>query len=99
MALEAHPGFCVYNPETLLKLRAATGKALGVNFDPSHLWWQQVDIAAAIAELGEAIFHFHAKDVGTESDPSRGEWRTRYEELHADAGAVMDISQRWLGAQ
>ena len=63
VALEAHPGFCVYNPETLLKLRAATGKALGINFDPSHLWWQQVDIAAAIAELGEAIFHFHAKDV------------------------------------
>jgi sugar phosphate isomerase/epimerase len=63
VALEAHPGFCVYNPETLLKLRAATGPALGINLDPSHLWWQGVDIAAAIRVLGQVIFHFHAKDV------------------------------------
>jgi sugar phosphate isomerase/epimerase len=63
IALEAHPGFCVYNPETALKLRAATGKSLGINLDPSHLWWQQINIPAAIAELGDAIFHFHAKDV------------------------------------
>ena len=63
IALEAHPGFCVYNPETALKLRAATGKSLGINLDPSHLWWQQIDTPAAIAQLGDAIFHFHAKDV------------------------------------
>ena len=63
IALEAHPGFCVYNPETMLKLRAATGKSLGINLDPSHLWWQQIDIPAAIAQLGDAIFYFHAKDV------------------------------------
>jgi sugar phosphate isomerase/epimerase len=63
VALEAHPGFCVYNPETLLHLRAAAGDHLGMNFDPSHLWWQGIDIPKAIAELGEAIFHFHAKDV------------------------------------
>lgn len=63
IALEAHPGFSVYNPETVLKLRAATGKSLGINLDPSHLWWQGIDIPVAIADLGEAIFHFHAKDV------------------------------------
>lgn len=63
VALEAHPGFCVYNPETLLRLRDATGPALGINLDPSHLWWQGIDIPTAIALLGEAIFHFHAKDV------------------------------------
>jgi sugar phosphate isomerase/epimerase len=63
IALEAHPGFCVYNPETLLKLRAAAGASVGINLDPSHLWWQGIDIPVAIAELGEAIFHFHAKDV------------------------------------
>jgi len=63
VALEAHPGFCVYNPETLLRLRTAVGPALGINLDPSHLWWQGVDIPTAIAALGEAIFHFHAKDV------------------------------------
>ena len=63
IALEAHPGFCVYNPETLLSLRAATGPALGINLDPSHLWWQGIDISNAIAALGDSLFHFHAKDV------------------------------------
>ena len=63
VALEAHPGFLVYNPETALRLRAAAGPALGVNFDPSHLFWQGVDIPAAIRTLGSAIFHVHAKDL------------------------------------
>jgi sugar phosphate isomerase/epimerase len=63
VALEAHPGFSVYNPETLLRLRAGTHPSLGMNLDPSHLWWQGIDIPVAIAALGEAIFHFHAKDV------------------------------------
>lgn len=63
VALEAHPGFVVYNVETALRLRAAAGKQIGVNFDPSHFFWQGVDVPAAIAALGKAIFHFHAKDV------------------------------------
>lgn len=63
VALEAHPGFCVYNPETLMRLRTEAGSALGINLDPSHLWWQGIDIPTAIAALGQAIFHFHAKDV------------------------------------
>lgn len=63
VALEAHPGFCVYNAETLLRLRAEAGDAIGINFDPSHMWWQGVDIPTAIAALQGAIFHFHAKDV------------------------------------
>ncbi|WP_158941774.1 sugar phosphate isomerase/epimerase [Granulicella sp. S190] len=67
VALEAHPGFCVYNPETVLKLREAVGSSVGINLDPSHLWWQGIDIPAAIAALGEAIFHFHAKDVAIHS--------------------------------
>lgn len=63
IALEAHPGFSVYNPETLLKLRAAAGDAIGINLDPSHLWWQGIEIPMAIRDLGPAIHHFHAKDV------------------------------------
>jgi sugar phosphate isomerase/epimerase len=63
VALEAHPGFLVYNPQTLLRLRAATGPNLGINFDPSHLFWQGVHIPTAIAALGPAIFHCHAKDL------------------------------------
>lgn len=67
IALEAHPGFSVYNPETLLKLRNLTGDAIGINLDPSHLWWQGVEIPVAIRELGVAIHHFHAKDVAMDA--------------------------------
>lgn len=65
IALELHPGFVVYNPETLLRLRAAAGPAIGANLDPSHLVWQGMDAVAAIRELGRqgAIFHAHAKDT------------------------------------
>lgn len=63
VALEAHPGFCIYNTETMLRLRDAAGPSLGINLDPSHLWWQGMDIPQVIAELGGAIFHVHAKDV------------------------------------
>lgn len=63
IAFEMHPGFCVYNPETLLRLRAAVGDAIGSNFDPSHLIWQGIDIPEAILMLHEAIFHIHAKDT------------------------------------
>ena len=63
IALEMHPGFCVYNPETLLKLRAAVGPTIGANFDPSHLIWQGMDPVMAIRELRGAIYHFHAKDT------------------------------------
>ena len=62
IAFEMHPNMLVYNVETLLRLRAATGPALGCNFDPSHLWWNGVDAAAAIRKLGDAIFHVHGKD-------------------------------------
>ena len=63
IALEMHPGFCVYNPESLMKLRAAVGDTIGANFDPSHLFWQGIDIIAAIRYLKGAIYHFHAKDT------------------------------------
>lgn len=63
IALEMHPGFCVYNPESLLKLRKAVGPEIGANFDPSHLIWQGIEPVAAIRALKGAIFHFHAKDT------------------------------------
>lgn len=67
IALEMHPGFCVYNPETCLKLREAVGPTIGANLDPSHLIWQGIDPVLAIRKLAGAIYHFHAKD--TKVDP------------------------------
>lgn len=63
IAFEMHPGFCVYNPETMLRIRAAIGDTLGANFDPSHLFWQGIDPVRAIRALGDAIYFFHAKDT------------------------------------
>lgn len=63
IAFEMHPGFVVYNPETLLKLRAAVGDIIGANFDPSHLFWQGIDPVEAIRAMEGAIYHFHAKDT------------------------------------
>ena len=64
IAFEMHPGFCVYNPETLLRLRGAVGDIIGANVDPSHLFWQGIDPCEAIKYLGkDAIYHFHAKDT------------------------------------
>jgi sugar phosphate isomerase/epimerase len=65
IGLEMHPGFLVYNPETLLRLREAAGDVIGANFDPSHLFWQGIDVVGAIRELGQAgaIAHTHAKDT------------------------------------
>ncbi len=65
IALELHPGFCVYNGDSLLRLREAVGgKIIGANFDPSHLIWQGMDPVAMIKRLGgDAIHHFHAKDT------------------------------------
>ena len=63
IALEMHPGFCVYNPETLLKLRNAVGDVIGANLDPSHLIWQGMDPVMCIRALAGAIYHVHAKDT------------------------------------
>ena len=65
VAFEAHPGFCVYNTETILKLRKLAGNQLGANLDPSHFFWQGIDPIESARELGQAkcLFHVHAKDT------------------------------------
>jgi sugar phosphate isomerase/epimerase len=63
VGLEMHPGFVVYNPETLLRLRKEVGPVVGANFDPSHLFWQGIDPCAAVRALQGAIWHCHAKDT------------------------------------
>lgn len=70
IGLELHGGFSVHTPATMLKLREATGKAIGANFDPSHMWWQGIDPVQAIRILGRenAIHHFHAKDTSVEQN-------------------------------
>ena len=63
IAIEMHPGFVVYSPETMVRLRTIAGPSIGCNYDPSHMFWQGIDPIAAIRILGDAIFHVHAKDT------------------------------------
>lgn len=35
---------------------------LGLNFDPSHLYWQGIDYLGAVDKYQDRIFHTHAKD-------------------------------------
>lgn len=62
ICLELHGGQLVYNSETALRLRDAVGKTIGVNLDPSHLIWMGADPIACVRELGDSIYHVHAKD-------------------------------------
>jgi DNA-(apurinic or apyrimidinic site) lyase len=65
VAIEMHPNMLVYEPHSLLRLREATNDRIGANFDPSHLYWQGIDVTEAIRLLGDhdAIHHVHAKDT------------------------------------
>jgi DNA-(apurinic or apyrimidinic site) lyase len=65
VAIEMHPNMLVYEPSGMLELRERTNERIGANFDPSHLYWQGIEITDAIRLLGahDAIHHFHAKDT------------------------------------
>ncbi|MSU21377.1 MAG: sugar phosphate isomerase/epimerase [Pedosphaera sp.] len=90
IALEMHPGFVVYNPETLLKLRKAAGQEIGANFDPSHLFWQGIDPCAAARALKGAIYHVHAKDAAVQ------EWNSRINGV-LDAKHYSDeLNRSWI---
>lgn len=41
-------------------------KYLGLNYDPSHLIWQNIDYIKPIKEFKDRIFHTHAKDTKIE---------------------------------
>ena len=53
----------VYNPRTLLKLRAEIGDVVHCNFDPSHLWYQGIDPFEALDALAPIVTLVHAKDA------------------------------------
>ena len=42
--------------------------SFGLNFDPSHFVWQQMDYLKPLREFRERIFHVHAKDARLDRD-------------------------------
>lgn len=71
VAVEPHPGFLVYNTQSFRRLHEIAGDAVGVNFDPSHLFWQGMDPLVCVRELGDAILHVHAKDTWIDPQNTR----------------------------
>lgn len=64
LAMEMHPHQLVYNPATLERLIDATGAdCLGMEMDPSHLFWQGIDPIETIRRFGDRVFISAAKDT------------------------------------
>jgi sugar phosphate isomerase/epimerase len=42
--------------------------SFGLNFDPSHFVWQQMDYLKPLREFKDRLFHVHAKDVRIDRD-------------------------------
>ncbi len=38
-------------------------ESFGLNYDPSHMIWQQMDCVKPLREFADRLFHIHAKDV------------------------------------
>ncbi len=64
-ALEIHPGEIAFDFHTTRRLIKAFDdrETLGINFDPSHLYWQGLKPHLFIREFGDRICHVHMKDV------------------------------------
>lgn len=68
IALENHGVQCVYNVDTLMRLRSAVDPMIGMNLDPSHLTWmggQPLDALLYLCQQG-ALYHCHIKDLRKE---------------------------------
>jgi sugar phosphate isomerase/epimerase len=64
LAWELHPHNIAFTPVNFLEFAGRIdAKNIGVNMDPSHLMWQQMDIVESIKLLGDHIVHVHAKDT------------------------------------
>ena len=72
IALEFHGWQLVYSAETFRRLQDAVGsELLGVNLDPSHLFWMGADPVEMARALADRIFHVHIKDVRLEKAAAR----------------------------
>lgn len=57
-----------YAPRIWRRILEKWGHDIGMNFDPSHLVWQMIDMHRFLREFGPAIVHAHAKDLMIDAD-------------------------------
>ncbi len=50
---------------------AIPSPAFGLNFDPSHMIWQQMDYLAPLTEFRDRLVHLHAKDARIDREAAR----------------------------
>lgn len=63
-ALEVHPSEIAYDYWTTKATLEAIGnrEVFGLNFDPSHMNWQQLDAPGFLVDFADRIYHVHCKD-------------------------------------
>lgn len=63
-AHEVHPTEIAYDYWSTTRALDAIGDrpAFGLNFDPSHFLWQDLDPLAFLADFSDRIYHVHVKD-------------------------------------
>lgn len=73
-ALEVHPSEIAYDYWTAKRTLEAIGDrpGFGLNFDPSHFMWQQLDPVAFVLDFADRIFHVHVKESVTNLDGRNG---------------------------
>jgi sugar phosphate isomerase/epimerase len=73
-ALEVHPSEIAYDYWTTVRtLEAIDHRAsFGLNFDPSHLIWQDIDPVSFLWDLRDRVFHVHVKDTKRRFDGRGG---------------------------
>lgn len=64
-ALEVHPSEIAYDYHTTVRTLAAIDnrKAFGLNWDPSHMIWQDIDPVNFILDFADRIYHVDCKDT------------------------------------
>ena len=87
VAFEMHPGFCVYNPATMLRIREAVGDVLGANFDPlpSYLAGESslLPLSASSATLSTTYTQRTPSSISTISLPTAFSIQKHYsDEIH-----------------
>ena len=73
-AHEVHPSEIAYDYWTTVRAMEAIGHrpAFGLNFDPSHFIWQDVDPVGFLWDFRERIYHVDCKESATRLDGRNG---------------------------
>ncbi|HEV7788491.1 MAG TPA: sugar phosphate isomerase/epimerase, partial [Pseudonocardia sp.] len=97
VCIEMHPHNVVYNPATMLRLAEQIGAThVGAEMDPSHLFWQGIDLVAAIGALGDLVYNAAAKD--TRINPAalvNGVLDDRHGRVRADEPGAVSLGGRF----